>query len=103
LDTARSRLTCLYSALYLKDDLYEFTDAVFGVKDSLVVSVKKVEDEEQAKAYSVKIGSALISYNFVLVTDKAAVELRRQKAEETMAGLNGKFKFIDNLPVLDVD
>jgi hypothetical protein len=38
-----------------------------------------------------------------LVTDKAAAELRRQKAEEAMAGLSGKFKFIDDLPVLDVD
>jgi hypothetical protein len=79
------------------------TDAVFGVKDSLVVSVKKVEVEEQARAYGVKIGSALISYDFVLVTDKAAAELRREKAEEAMAGLSGKFKFIDNLPVPDVD
>jgi hypothetical protein len=76
---------------------------VFGVKDSLVVSVEKVKDEEQAKAYNVEIGSALISYDFVLVTDKAAAELRRQKAEEAMAGLSGKFKFIDDLPVLDVD
>jgi hypothetical protein len=93
----------LYSALYLKGDPYELTDAVFGVKNSLVVSVKKVEGEEQAKAYSVKIGSALISYDFVLVTDKAAVELRRQKADEAMAGSSGKFMFIDNLPVPDVD
>jgi hypothetical protein len=38
-----------------------------------------------------------------LVTDKAAAELRRQKAEEAMTGLSGKFKFIDDLPVLDVD
>jgi hypothetical protein len=79
------------------------TDAVFGVKNSLVVSVKKVKDEEQAKAYSVNIGSAFISYDFVLVTEKAAAELRRQKAEEAMAGLSGKFKFIENLPVPDVD
>lgn len=91
------------SALYLKDDPYESTDAVFGVKDSLVVPLQTVEDERQAKVYDVKLGSALISYDFVLVTDEAAAALRRQKAEEAMAGQNGKFKFIDNLPVPDVD
>ena len=73
------------SALYLKDDPYESTDAVFGVKDTLVVQLQAVKDEQQAKAYDVKLGSALISYDFVLVTDEAAAELRRQKGEEAMA------------------
>jgi hypothetical protein len=87
----------------LKDDPYESTDAVFGVKDSLIVSLQKVDDEEQAKAYKVNLGSALISYDFVLVTDEAAAKLRRQKAEEVIAGLEGSFKFINDLPVPDVD
>lgn len=95
-------LTC-YSALYLKDDPYESTDAVFGVKDSLVVSIKKITDEEMAKKYDVKVGSALMTYDFVLVSDTAAAKLRRQKAEEAMAGLGRNFKFIDDLPVPDVD
>ncbi|KAH0592405.1 hypothetical protein MHUMG1_09791 [Metarhizium humberi] len=93
----------LITALYLKDDPYECTDAVFGVKDSLVVELKKVEDEEVAKKYDVKLGSALITYDFVLVTDKAAAALRRQKAEEALAGLGRTFRFIDDLPVPDVD
>ncbi|EUC27504.1 hypothetical protein COCCADRAFT_41786 [Bipolaris zeicola 26-R-13] len=93
----------LITALYLKNDPYESTDAVFGVKDSLVVPLQRVENERQAKTYEVGLGSALISYNFVLVSNEAAVELRRQKAEEAMAGLKGKFRFIDNLPVPDVD
>lgn len=92
-----------YRALYLKDDPYESTDAVFGVKDSLVVSIKKVEVEEQTKKYSVKLGSALMTYDFVLVTDEAAAKLRRLKAEEAMAGLGRNFRFIDDLPVPDVD
>ncbi|KAK6703521.1 hypothetical protein SNK04_013437 [Fusarium graminearum] len=79
----------LITALYLKDDPYESTDAVFGVKDSLVVSIQK--------------RSALMTYDFVLVTEKAAAELRRKKAEEAMAGLGRSFKFIDDLPVPDVD
>jgi hypothetical protein len=91
------------SALYLKDDPYETTDAVFGVKDSLIVQVKKVEDAEQAKKYGVEVGTALLVYDFVLVKEQAARELRRSKAEEAMAGYGGKFKFVDDLPVPDVD
>ncbi|KAL6914950.1 hypothetical protein ACHAPO_009686 [Fusarium lateritium] len=93
----------LITALYLKDDPYESTDAVFGVKDSLVVSIQRVTDEEMAKKYDVKVGSALMTYDFVLVTDDAAAKLRRKKAEEAMAGLGRNFKFIDDLPVPDVD
>ncbi|PTB48016.1 hypothetical protein M431DRAFT_101014 [Trichoderma harzianum CBS 226.95] len=97
------KLTCIYSALYLKDDPYESADAVFGVKDSLVVQIKKVEDEEMAKKYGVKLRSALLTYDFVLVKEQAAAELRRQKAEEAMAKLGRKIRFIDDLPVPDVD
>jgi hypothetical protein len=63
----------------VRDDPYESTDAVFGVKDSLVVSLQKVEDEEQAKKYGVKLGCSLISYDFVLVTEEAAAKLRRKR------------------------
>lgn len=91
------------SALYLKDDPYESTDAVFGVKDSLIVPIQRVADEEMAKMYDVKVGSALLTYDFVLVTDTAAAKLRRKKAEEAMAGLGRNFKFVDDLPVPDVD
>ncbi|KAF5584050.1 hydroxyquinol-1 2-dioxygenase [Fusarium subglutinans] len=93
----------LITALYLKDDPYETTDAVFGVKDSLIVNIKKVDDEEMANKYGVKIGSALMTYDFVLVSDEAAAKLRREKAEEAMAKLGRKFRFIDDLPVPDVD
>ncbi|KAM6505369.1 hypothetical protein FSOLCH5_014589 [Fusarium solani] len=93
----------LITALYLKDDPYEYTDAVFGVKESLVVWIKKVEDEELVKKYGVKLGSALLTYDFILVTDKAAAKLRRQKAEEAMVKLGRKFRFIDDLPIPDVD
>jgi hypothetical protein len=49
------------------------------------------------------MGSALITYDFVLVADEAVAELRREKAEKAMAGLPGRFKFVDNLPIPDVD
>jgi hypothetical protein len=93
----------MFSALYLRDDLYESTDAVFGVKDSLIVPIERIADEEIAKQYGVEMGSAFLTYDFVLVTDTAAAALRRQKAEESLAKLGRKFKFIDDLPVPDVD
>jgi hypothetical protein len=99
----RLQLTSFHSALYLKDDPYESTDAVFGFKHSLVVSLQKVEDETMAKKYDVKLGSAFLTYDFVLVTAEAAAKLRRQNAEDAMAVLGRKFTFINDLPVLDVD
>lgn len=94
---------CIHRALYLKDDPYESTDAVFGVKNSLVVSIKKVEDEALAKKCGVELGSNLMTYDFVLVSEQAAAELRRGKAEEAMSKLGRKFTFIEGLPVPDVD
>ena len=68
-----------------------------------MVELKKVEDGEQAEKYGVGVGTALLVYDFVLVTEQAARELRRSKAEEAMAEYGGKFKFLDDLPVPDVD
>lgn len=97
------RLTQTCRALYLKDDPYESTDAVFGVKDSLVVDVQKVGDEEQATLYGVELGTLLIKYDFVLVTMKAAAGLRRKNAEQAMASQGRRVRFIDDLPVPEVD
>ncbi|THY87788.1 aromatic compound dioxygenase [Aureobasidium pullulans] len=93
----------LITALYLKNDPYESTDAVFGVKQSLIVEVGKVDDKDQAEKYGVKTGTSLITYDFVLVTDEAARKLRRSKAEEAMNSQGRKVRFIDDLPVPDVD
>jgi hypothetical protein len=92
-----------YSALYVQNDPYESTDAVFGVKNSLIVPIQRIADDVLAKRYGVEIGSAFLTYDFVLVTESAAAALRRQKAEESFAQLGRKFKFINDLPVPDLD
>lgn len=89
--------------MYLKDDPYESTDAVFGVKDSLIVGVQTVGDAEQAKQFGVEVGTALVNYDFVLVTEKAVAELRREESERALAAQGQTFRFIDGLPVPDVD
>lgn len=89
--------------MYLKDDPYESTDAVFGVKNSLVVEVQKVENADQAKQYGVELGTSLIKYDFVLVNENAVAELRQEESERALAAQGQRFRFADGLPVPDVD
>jgi hypothetical protein len=89
--------------LYLRGDPYETSDVVFGVKESLLVDLGTVS-AEQAKKYNVKEGSKLLTYDFVLVTDEETKELRNGEAKKAMEKLGiQNTKFIDGLPVLDVD
>jgi len=55
----------LTTALYVKGDPFTTSDAVFGVKSSLLVDAKKVEDEEMAKKYDVSYNDWFIEWNFV--------------------------------------
>ena len=96
-------LTCTFRALYLRDDPYETSDAVFGVKDSLLVDLKTVTDEQMAAKYGVEVGIKLLTYDFVLVSDAEAEELRGKKALEAMAAQGRKMKLYNGLPVPDVD
>jgi hypothetical protein len=75
---------------------------VFGVKDDLVVEVGRV-DNATAEKYGVKEGSALITWDFVLVSNKEAGELRDQKSIEALKRLGRHVKIVDGLPVPDVD
>ena len=55
----------LVTALYVKGDPFETSDAVFGVKSSLIVDIKTVEDEATVKKYDVSKGDWLIDWDFV--------------------------------------
>ena len=92
----------LDSALYLRGDPYETSDAVFGVKDSLVVDLHEV-DSATAEKYGVKPGSRVLRHDFVLVSDQEANDLRDQKSREALTALGRKVKFLNGLPVPDVD
>ena len=53
------------TAFYLRGDRFEPSDAVFGVKSSLIVYVKNVPDEEMAKKYGVsKVIGSLIANSY---------------------------------------
>lgn len=90
-------------ALYIRGSDYETSDAVFGVKDSLIVGLQTVTPE-QAKQYNVDEGSQLLTYDFVLVTDEETKNLRHKEAEKAMRGLGLEgMTIINGLPVPDVD
>jgi hypothetical protein len=88
--------------LYLRGDPYEYSDAVFGVKDTLVVSFGEVSGEE-AKQYDVKEGSKILRHDFVLVTDKQSADLRDEKSMQALKALGRRCKIVDGLPVPDLD
>ncbi|KNG49485.1 cathecol 1,2-dioxygenase [Stemphylium lycopersici] len=90
-------------ALYVRGSDYETSDAVFGVKDSLIVGLDTVS-AEQAKQYGVKEGSKLLKYDFVLVTDEETKQLRHDEAVKAMKALGRDGMMIVNgLPVPEVD
>lgn len=87
----------------MKDDPYERSDAVFGVKNTLVVNLTTVTDIKIAQKYGVDLGCALLEYTFVLVTEEVAMQLRHKNASEAMLAQGRKMVYIDGLPVPDVD
>jgi hypothetical protein len=89
-------------ALYLRNDPYESSDAVFGVKETLIVDLGKV-DKETAEKYGVKEGSKLLTYDFVLVSEEESSNLRAQRSKEALEKLGRRVKIVEGLPVPDVD
>lgn len=92
----------LITALYLKGDPYETSDAVFGVKQSLLVDFHKV-DRLTAKEYDVSEGSPVLEFDFVLATEQEASDVREQRSKKAMEELGKRFKLVEGLPVPDVD
>jgi hypothetical protein len=86
----------------LRGDPYENSDAVFGVKDSLIVDMPPI-DPAMASKYQVDKSWSMLTYDFVLVTEKEAKDLRIQKSVEAMQSLGRKVRMLDDLPVPDVD
>lgn len=90
------------SALYVRGDPYETTDAVFGVKKSLIIDLDTV-DKDIAQQYGVKEGILYLKQDFVLVTEQETQELRDKNAREAIEKLGLKVKLVDHLPVPDLD
>ena len=91
-----------HRALYLRGDPYETSDAVFGVKESLLIDLGAV-NSEQASKYGVKEDSKLISYDFILVSEHESRKLREENAMKAMEKLGRQMKLYKGLPVPEVD
>ncbi|KKY17431.1 putative catechol dioxygenase [Phaeomoniella chlamydospora] len=92
----------LITALYLRGDPYETSDAVFGVKNSLIVDMPPV-DKETAEKYGVAEDYAILKYDFVMVTEKQASDLRDMNSMKAFEKLGRKVRIEGGLPVPDVD
>lgn len=90
------------SALYIRNDPYETSDAVFGVKKSLIVDFTTI-DAETAKKYGVEEGTKVLKHDFVLVDEKETERLRDENALKAMKKLGRRVKLLNHLPVPDLD
>ena len=68
----------------------------------MIIDLGKV-DKQTAEKYGVEEGSALMTYDFVLVSDKESADLRAQKSKQALEKLGRKVKIVEGLPVPDVD
>ena len=68
--------TCV-THLFVKGDPYLDSDAVFGVKSSLVVEFKRNDSEAEAKKLGLKVPFLTTGYDFVL--NPAAAKAKQQK------------------------
>ncbi|XDG07797.1 hypothetical protein ABKA04_007412 [Annulohypoxylon sp. FPYF3050] len=92
----------LITALYVRGDPYETSDAVFGVKQSLIIDIDKV-DPATAKEYDFPEGGLLLKHDFVLTTKEETEKLRDENAVKALAQLGLQMKLVDHLPIPDLD
>nr|ANH20398.1 catechol dioxygenase 1 [Endoconidiophora polonica] len=92
----------LITALYMRGDPYETSDAVFGVKNSLIVDLKTV-NAEMAQKYGMKEGDLLLEHGFVLVSQEETQELRDANAMKALEDLGLTMKLVAHLPVPEVE
>ncbi|KAI0913878.1 Intradiol ring-cleavage dioxygenase [Ustulina deusta] len=86
----------LITALYLRGDPYETSDAVFGVKESLIIDLYKVSQfEGYTEKYAVSGDTKLLKYDFVLVTEKETHDLRDINAMKAAESLGMDLKLED--------
>lgn len=82
----------LITSLYFKGDIFLTSDAVFGVKSSLIEDPTKIEDDAEAKKYGFKQAPFwLLERDFVLITnDEAKKLIAKEQAERKKLVEEGK-------------
>ncbi|KAF3941060.1 hypothetical protein ABW19_dt0204518 [Dactylella cylindrospora] len=91
--------TIAYRALYIRGDPYETSDAVFGVKSSLIADIGKIADQETAEKYGMNVGDHLLKWDFVLITEQESLELKNKLAKEALEKIGSTAKLENGVPV----
>lgn len=65
----------------------------------MVVDLSTVTDQDMSARYDVKHGTPLLTYDFVLLTDQEARDLRKREAIEAMEKQKRKVTFHNDLPI----
>ena len=60
-------------------------------------------DESVARKYQVKSGTLVLTYDFILVSETEAKDLREKGAKKAFEALGIKYTVLNGLPVPDVD
>ncbi|KAH7253313.1 Intradiol ring-cleavage dioxygenase [Fusarium solani] len=91
----------LITALCIDPDPYLTSDAVFGVKSSLIVKLQKIS-EELANHYNIPQGMELLTYDFVLITSDESARPRDKKALGNIFPCR-ECALVNHLPVPDLN
>lgn len=60
-------------------------------------------DDLVAQEYQVKPGTSVLTYEFILVSEAEARDLREKEAKEALEALGRKCIMLNGLPVPDID
>jgi hypothetical protein len=96
-------LVFLSRSLFVRGDPYESSDAVYGVKSSLIVDMTKIADEAVAEKFNLSVHDWEMQYDFVMVSEVEAIELKLKNAHEALRKLGSTVELVNGLPVADVD
>ncbi|KAH9203737.1 Intradiol ring-cleavage dioxygenase [Leptodontidium sp. 2 PMI_412] len=90
----------LTTALYLRGDPYESSDAVFGVKESLIIDLCQVQDiDGLAERCGVSPETRLLKLDFVLLTAEEQRNTLEAEVQKEAARHNGTLKVVNGLLV----
>jgi len=62
-----------------------------------------VADEVTCKQYNLEPGSLVLRHDFILVSEKESSDLRTERSRKALEGLGKRVRFLNGLPVPDVD
>ena len=82
--------------------MYETSDAVFGVKSSLLIDLSEV-DKALAEKYGVKVGTKLMKYDFILVSEQETIDMRAKNSKDALDLLGYSVRIVHGLPIPDID